>query len=164
MDARVVTVVTRSIEAAIFDGDALLERACELIVDASQAGASWIIFPEAYLPGGPAWLLYGLDDAACPHELRAAALANAIAIPGDVSDRLCRVAQRSRVAVAMGLVERDDGTCYNSLLIIDAQGRICGHYRAAPGAGRLRRWSPVADTITAHTGQAHSQQDWAGGI
>jgi predicted amidohydrolase len=142
----------------------LLERACELIVDAGRAGAGWIIFPEAYLPGAPAWLWHGPDGDAGARELRALVRASAIVVPGDISDRLCRVAQRSRVSVAIGLVERDDITCYNSLLIIDAHGRICGHYRATLGPiSQGYRWSPAACSITTQSGQT-AQQDWAGGI
>jgi len=150
-------------EVTILDSEALLERACELIVDAGQAGARWIIFPEAYLPGGPAWLWRGLDGEAGARELHTAALARAIVIPGAISDRLCRVAQRSGVGVAIGLVEREGSACYSSLLIIDAQGRICGHYRKPPGAAQQHCWSLVAGALAAGE-PAQAPQVWAGGI
>lgn len=53
MESVMVMVVGQPTELAVFDLDVRLERACELIVDAGQAGAQWIIFPEAYLPGAP---------------------------------------------------------------------------------------------------------------
>jgi|GEM_PF-1871325 len=166
MGTAVVTVVAQHAETIVFDRDALLERACELIVDAGQAGAGWIIFPELYLPGAPAWLWSGPDDGLA-NELQALALTYAVVIPSDVSDRLCRVEQRSRVGVAMGLVERDNGTCYNSLLIINAEGRICGHYRVPLEAGSQQRpWTPVNSSILLPSERLHSTKDWTnvGGI
>jgi predicted amidohydrolase len=161
MDSALVRVVAQPVELAVFDPEARLERACELIVDAGQAGAQWIIFPEAYLPGVPAWLwsVPYADTITC--ELRALVLAAAVVIPGAVSDRLCRVAQRSRVGVTIGVVERGNGACYNSLLLIDAHGRICGHYRSMLNAAT---WNPVSDTTPMQVEQGHAQQEWAGGI
>src|SRR5690349_13023397 len=124
MDTTMIMVVGQDAELAVFDLDARLERACELIVDAGQAGAQWIIFPEAYLPGAPVWLWSGPYSDALARELQAMALAAAVVIPGAISDRLCRVVQRSRVGVTIGLVEREAGACYNSRLFIDAVGRI----------------------------------------
>jgi len=60
MNAATVMVVAQPAELTVFAPDAHLERACELIVDAGQAGAAWIVFPETYLPGAPAWLWFGL--------------------------------------------------------------------------------------------------------
>jgi nitrilase len=164
MDSALVMVVAQPAEMAVFDRDARVERACELIVDAGQAGAGWIIFPEAYLPGAPAWLWSGPRGDALGQALHALALTYSVVIPGPVSDRLCRVAQRSGVGVAMGVIERDNGTCYNSLLIIDAHGCIGGHYRAALSPASQQGWSPVASTTTMQVEQARALQDWAGGI
>jgi len=112
-------------------GHSALERACELIVDASGAGARWVVFPEAFLPGYPAWVwsfALGADDPL--GELRADLFAEAVAIPSDTTDRLCRVAQRSHINVVIGLVERAEAMLYSTLLVIDAHGRLIGRYRA----------------------------------
>lgn len=37
------------------DRAATLEKACELIVDASHAGARLVVFPAAFIPGYPVW-------------------------------------------------------------------------------------------------------------
>jgi nitrilase len=148
MDSAMVMVVGQPAELMAFDPDARLERACELIVDAGQAGAHWIFFPEAYLPGGPAWLWAVPHGDALSHELHALAFAAAIALPGAVSDRLHRVAQRSRVGVIIGVVEPDNDTCYNSLLFIDPAGRICGHYRAPLVCSNQQRWIPISRTVS----------------
>ena len=141
-------------EPGLLERGARLERACELIVDAGRAGAGWLIFPEAYLPGAPAWLWAAPQAGALAAELRA--LADAVEVPSATTERLCRVAQRSRVGVAIGLIERAGDVCYSSLLLIAAQGRICGHLRSA-----LPAWSLVAsDTTPAEP----AWPAWAGGI
>jgi predicted amidohydrolase len=148
MEKVTVMVVGQPAELMAFASDARLERACELIVDAGQAGAHWICFPEAYLPGAPAWLWSIPHGDATAGVLHAMALAYAVVIPGAVSDRLCRVAQRSRVGVIIGVVERDNDTCYNSLLFIDPAGRICDHYRVPLDHGNQQRWTPVSRTVS----------------
>jgi nitrilase len=156
-----IMVVAQPQELAVFDPDAHLERACELIVDAGQAGAQWVIFPEAYLPGAPAWLWAVPHNDALAHELHALRLAAGITVPGAVCDRLCRFAQRSQVGVAIGLVERDIDTCYNSLLFIDAHGRICGRYRSMLSATSR---SSVVATVPMQMKQMPVQPEWIGGI
>lgn len=165
MDNALVMLVAQPAELTAFDLDARLERACELIVDAGQAKAGWIIFPEAYLPGGPAWLWSSLHGDTNAHALHALALAAGVVIPGEVSDRLCRVAQRSRVGVAIGLVEHDNDSYYSSLLFIDGHGRICAHYRATLSSmSPQQSWSLVASTTAMLMGKIDVQQAWAGGI
>jgi len=162
-----VVMVVQPTEMAFFGGDMLLERACELIVDAGKAGAGWVVFPETYLPGGPAWLWHGPAGDVLARELYASALARAVVIPGDVSDRLCRVARRSQVAVAIGLVERDNTSCYSTMLFIDAAGRIRAHYRASLDVGgQQRRWISVSRTVSLPGERLYSPEDWTnvGGI
>jgi predicted amidohydrolase len=165
MHSAMVMVVAQPAELVDFDPDARLERACELIVDAGQAGAGWIVFPETYLPGAPAWIWSVPHGDALARDLHSIALAHAVVIPGAISERLCRVAQRSRVCVAIGVVERDNESCYSSLLLIDAHGRICGHNRAALSSTSTQQsWSPVASTTMMLMEQAQAQPEWARGI
>jgi nitrilase len=149
------------------DRDSALERACEIIVDAGLAGARWAVFPEAFIPGYPAWVW-----AMCPNDdplldaLHAEMLAGAVHVPGDVTDRLCRVAQRAQVNIAVGVIERDDAasgaTCYNTLLFIDTRGRIIGKYRNALSNGAARLvWIPSEVDLKAHEERATSH---VGGI
>jgi predicted amidohydrolase len=130
--------------AAVPSDDSALERACEMIVDAGHAGARWAIFPTGYIPGYPDWV-WAIGPAAGPSldALRAEAWAGAVCIPSDITDRLCAVAQRARVNVAIGLIERDDAagaSYFNTVLVIDRHGQIVGTYRALlsdPAAPRV---------------------------
>ncbi len=138
------TVAVAQAAPVFLDRAASLEKACELIVDAGQAGARLIVFPAAFIPGYPVWVwTTPPGNVLALNELYFEWLANAVSIPSEVTDRLCRIAQRARINVVMGLNERSmegsGAACYNTLLYIDAQGQILGKHRALvlSGAERL---------------------------
>jgi nitrilase len=158
-------IVTAQAVPTPLDQHAALEWACELIVDAGQAGAQWVIFPQAAIPSYPDWV-WAVRPGGDPllDELHAAALAGTVPIPGDVIDRLCRVAQRARINVLIGVIEREaasGGTAYyHALLVIDAAGRMPGRYRwhiAASGASLV--WLPGDGSASAHPEQQHQAQE-----
>jgi predicted amidohydrolase len=136
--------------------DSTLEQVCERIVDAGLAGARWVIFPEGCLPGYPAWvwaLHSGIDLQL--DRLRAEVLDNAVRIPSDTTDRLCGVAQRAQVNVAVGVIEReetDNHVALNStVLFISAQGIIVGRYRAPLAREATQRmWIPAEAEAAIH--------------
>lgn len=130
--------------------DSALEQACERIVDAGLAGAGWAIFPEGCIPGYPIWVwMVHPSDHPLLGALRAEAMANTVQVPSAVADRLCSVAQRAQVNVAIGVIERadadDEAACYNTLLFIDTQGRLIGRYRTpCVSAAASPTWIPAA--------------------
>ena len=149
-----LVVAAAPVASDLLDRDAALERACEQIVDAGEAGARWIVFPEAAIPGFPPWILsIRRSDDPLLDELYAEATVYAVSIPSDLTDRLCRFAQRAQINVLIGLLEcaadANGTTIYNTRLVIDAQGRILGRYRApiAAGAGPLV-WTPGSGALT----------------
>jgi predicted amidohydrolase len=158
-------IATGEAVPTLLDQHAALEWACEVIVDAGQAGAHWIIFPQAAIPSYPDWVwTIRPGDDPLLDELRAAALAGAVPVPGDMIDRLCRVAQRARINVVIGLIERESasgGTAYyHTLLAIDAAGRVLGRYRWHIAAGVARPvWLPGDGSASAHREQQRQAQD-----
>jgi nitrilase len=151
------TVAVAQAAPVFLDRAASLEKACELIVDAGLAGARLIVFPTAFIPGYPAWIwAIPPGEAKVFNELYAGWLTNAVSVPGEATDRLCRIAQRARINVVMGLNERSTegscATCYNTLLYIDAQGQILGKHRSLvlSGAERLVWAQGDASTLQVH--------------
>jgi predicted amidohydrolase len=129
------TIVTVGHGLILSARDSALEQVCERIVDAGLVGARWVIFPEGCIPGYPTWVWAVCSgDNPLLGALHTEALANAVSIPSDVTDRLCRVAQRAQINVVVGVIERDvtdqGTTFYNTLLCIDAHGQMVGTYRA----------------------------------
>jgi len=81
--------------AVFLDGQRTLEKACELIAEAGRARARLIAFPEAFIPTYPDWVwAVPPGEEGLLNDLYAELLANAVTIPSDVTDRLCRAAQR----------------------------------------------------------------------
>ncbi len=119
-------VAVTQVAPVFLDRSATLEKACELIVDAGQAGARLIVFPTAFIPGYRVWI-WNIQpgEKSLLNELYGQLLANAVSIPSESTDRLCRIAQRARINVVMGMSERDTEstgtTCYNTLLSLSTR-------------------------------------------
>jgi nitrilase len=81
---------------------------------------------------------------------------NSISIPGPETARLCEVAAECRIAVAIGVNERNteasDGTLFNTLLYIGPDGAILGaHRKLVPTAGERLVWGQGAEaTLDVH--------------
>jgi predicted amidohydrolase len=114
-----------------FDREASTEKACQLIEEAAQKGATFAAFGETWLPGYPFFHRYPLLSPLWKQAV-AAYLANGVEIPSPTTDRLCKAARRAGIDVAIGLVELDArtrGTVYCTLLFIGREGNILGRHR-----------------------------------
>ena len=115
-----------------FDAEACVDKAVRLIGDAAASGAKVILFPEAFVVGYPKGLGYGLvvgaRDAAGREEFRIY-LDAAIIVPGPQTLRLGEAAAAHRAYVVIGVIERDGGTCYCTVLFFGPDGRLLGKHR-----------------------------------
>jgi predicted amidohydrolase len=114
----------------LFDREAATEKACRLIEEASEKGATLAAFGETWLGGYP-FFAFGRQG---PLYWQAAAeyLANAVEIPSPTTDRLCSAARSAGIDVVIGVVELDPrtrGTVYCTLLFIGRDGDILGRHR-----------------------------------
>jgi nitrilase len=115
-----------------FDTAACVDKAVALIGEAATMGAKVIVFPEAFIAGYPKGLNYGLvvgaRDAAGREEFRLY-LESAIEVPGPQTQRLGEAAAESQAYVVMGVIERDGGTCYCTVLFFGPDGTLLGKHR-----------------------------------
>ncbi len=128
------------------DRERTIEKACALVREAASRGARLVVFPEAFVPGYPIWTWFvpprnTMDLREAYAELHA----NAVAIPGPDTERLCDAAREARAAVAIGVNERNveasDATLFNTLLYIGPEGRILGrHRKLIPTGGERLIW------------------------
>lgn len=116
----------------LFDMEACVDKAVTLINEASNAGAKVIVFPEAFIPGYPKGLNYGLvvgaRDAAGREEFRLYFDA-AIEVPGPQTQRLGEAAASAGSYVVIGVIEREHGTLYCTALFFSPDGQLRGKHR-----------------------------------
>src|SRR4051794_35571636 len=83
-----------------FDRDAATEKACHLIEEAAQQGATLAAFGETWLGGYP-FFAWAPSTGASWWRAMAEYLANAVEIPSPTTDRLCAAARRAGIDVVI---------------------------------------------------------------
>lgn len=119
-----------------FDQDASTDKACQLIGEAGTQGATLAAFGESWLPGYPFFVWGPMKESVATEYL-----ANAVDIPGPITDRLCEAACQAKIDVVIGVAERDantHGTVYCTLLFIGSDGTILGRHRKLKPTHRER--------------------------
>jgi predicted amidohydrolase len=120
------------------DAEKSLEKALKLIEKAIKKGAELVVFGETWFTGYPAWIDHCPDVARWNHgpvkKVYARMLANSIRVPGKELAHLQKLAATHKVVIVLGANETTDsgignGTIYNSLLIINADGQLANHHR-----------------------------------
>ncbi len=115
-----------------FDTEACVDKAVRLTADAAATGAKVVLFPEAFIAGYPKGLSYGLvvgaRDPVGREEFRLY-LDAAIEVPGIHTLRLGEAAAAAGVYLVMGVIERELGTCYCTVLFFGPDGSLLGKHR-----------------------------------
>lgn len=112
-----------------------IERAVELMAQAAEEGSRLIVFPEAWLPGYPTfvWRLSPGADMAKTDELYALSQANSVDLSKDDLAPVKEAAKEHGMVVVIGHQELDGAvsgsTLFNSVAIIDADGRMLNNHR-----------------------------------
>ncbi len=144
---RTVVVAAAQIAPEFLDRARTVEKACDAIAEAGRHGASLVVFPEVFLSGYPDWVwLVPNSRGAELGALYTALWENAVSVPDEATEALCRAARDAGVHVAMGMNERNGeasgASLYNSVLFIDDQGRIAGvHRKLMPTGGERLVWA-----------------------
>ena len=126
---------------------ATIEKACELIKQASSQGAKLVVFPEAFIPGYPDWVwLLPPSKKAMISDLYRELLANSIVIPDEFTEKLCKAAKQAGIYLTIGVNERNseasNSSVFNTLLYIGHDGEILGkHRKLIPTGGERLMWS-----------------------
>jgi nitrilase len=141
----------------VFDRGATLHKTNKLLAEAAGKGAQLVLFPEAFVSGYPKGLdfgarlgmrfPYGRDDFLRYFE-------SAVEVPGEATSVLGQAAKEQGVYLVIGVIERDGGTLYCTVLFFSPQGQLLGkHRKLMPTAMERLVWGfgdgstmPVFDT------------------
>ena len=112
------------------DREASIDKACALIEDAAELGASLAVFGESWVSGYASFARH-IGHPKMEEALQRFIL-NGVEVPSPATDALCRAAARAGIDVAIGIAERDSvthGSIYCTLLFIGREGRVLGKHR-----------------------------------
>ena len=131
-DARSVRVAVVQAGSIPFDTNACVDKAVSLAREAGGMGARVVVFPEAFIAGYPKGLSYGLvvgaRDPRGREEFRLY-LESAIEVPGPETARLGEAAAAAGAYLVIGVIERERGTCYCTVLFFGPDGALLGKHR-----------------------------------
>jgi len=123
-------VAAMHVSPVFLDSEKTTDKACSLIEEAASAGASLVVFPEAFVPSFPIW--GSLRAPAFNHDYFRRLAANAIHVPGPEVRRIAEVARRRNIIVSIGINEGTTasvGCLWNTNLLIGSDGRLLNHHR-----------------------------------
>ncbi len=141
----------------VFNREATVEKVNSLVNRAAQKGAKLVVFPEAFVSGYPKGLDFGArmgfrtpkgrEDFKRYYE-------SAVDVPGPACEALGKTARDAKVFLVIGVIEREAGTLYCTVLFFSPEGRLMGkHRKLMPTAMERLVWGfgdgstlPVFDT------------------
>ncbi len=119
----------------LLDKKKTISATVSFIGEAAAAGASLIVFPEAYIPGYPAWIwrLRPGVDGALTGELHAKLRENSVDLASTDLDPVREAAAKHRATVVLGINERDSEfsgtTLFNTVIVIGPDGKMLNRHR-----------------------------------
>src|SRR5258708_28295871 len=140
-----------------FDRARTLDKLGRLVAQAARDGAERAVFPEAFVSAYPKGMDFGAVVGRRTHEGREhfrRYFESAIEVPGPDVDRMAKMARDHRLHLLVGVIEREGGTLYCTVLFFAGDGTFLGkHRKLMPTAAERLVWGfcgastlPVFDT------------------
>ena len=146
-----------------FDRERSLAKLERLVAEAAGEGAQLAVFPEAFISAYPKGLDFGAvvgnrTEAGRDHFRRY--FESAIEVPGPDVERIAAAAREHSIHLAVGVIERDGGTLYCTVLLFGPEAGYLGkHRKLMPTAAERLVWGfgdgstlPVIDTPLGRVG------------
>ncbi|XP_037033290.1 bifunctional nitrilase/nitrile hydratase NIT4A-like isoform X2 [Bradysia coprophila] len=141
--------------SVILDVDKTVEKLEKYAKEAADNGAKLVLFPEAFISCYPRGTNFGEG-----REKFRKYWESSVDIPGPVVDKLSKIAEENKIHLVTGVIERDEGTLYCSVIFFDDTGKYLGkHRKLIPTAAERLVWGrgdgstmPVFDTAVGKIG------------
>jgi nitrilase len=165
MTQSTVRVAVVQASPVAFDRECTLTKVRSLAQDAAGRGARLVVFPEAFVSAYPRGMSFGAvigNRSAEGREWYRRYWESSVDVPGAAVDVLADVARESAIHLAIGVIERDGGTLYCTVLFFAPNGDYLGkHRKLIPTASERLVWGqgdgstmPVFDTAVGRIGAA----------
>jgi len=125
----------------VFDRASTLTKIHELTEEAAGTGARLVVFPEAFLSAYPKGLDFGARVGMRSAEGRDAFrryFDSAVDVPGPATEALANTARTLDVHLVVGIIEREIGTLYCTVLFFAPNGALLGKHRKVMPTGMER--------------------------
>ena len=134
MEGKDKTVRVAVVQAApvIMDRQGTLEKALGLMEDCGREHARIVVFPEAFIPAYPRGLTFGAVVGSRSPEGRKdfrRYFENSVEVPSETTLALGEAAKKYGAYLVMGVIEREGGTLYCTILYFGPDGRLLGKHR-----------------------------------
>ncbi len=147
----------------LFDRERTLRKVKSLVAEAARQGARLVVFPEAFVSAYPRGLDFGAvvgSRSEAGREQFRRYWESSVDVPGSAVEALARTAKRCGVYLVIGVIERDRGTLYCTVLFFSPKGEYLGkHRKVMPTASERLVWGfgdgstmPVFDTALGRIG------------
>ena len=154
--------------SVLYDTQATLAKLMRLAGEAAAEGAKLIVFPEAFVGGYPKGVTFGAHvGSRSPdgRDLFRRYFESAIEVRGPETNAIGETAAKLRVHLVTGVIERDGGTLYCTVLHHDDRGRLAGRRRKLmPTASERLIWGmgdgSTLDVVATPVGRVGSVICW----
>ena len=127
-----------------FERERTLAKVGALTAEAASRGAQLVVFPEAFVSAYPRGLSFGAvvgDRTREGREEYRRYWESSIDVPGPTVETLADIATRHNVHLVIGVIERDGGTLYCTVLFFGSDGSYLGkHRKLMPTASERLIW------------------------
>jgi nitrilase len=137
------TLAAAQVQPVYHDKEATIEKACDWVERAADAGADLVAFPETFVPGYPYWR----RAVSIPRwtELMVDLQKESLSVGDPALEVLRKTIDEANVHVCLGATELDDRggseTCYNTMFWFDRDGRLVRrHRKLMPTHGERTIW------------------------
>jgi nitrilase len=159
-----MTTITNPFKVAVvqaasvaFDRERTLDKVHSLATEAASIGARLVLFPEAFVSAYPRGLDFGAVVGSRTEDGRRdfqRYWESSVDVPGPAVDQLARTARANSIYLVIGVIERERGTLYCTVLFFAPDGAYLGkHRKLMPTASERLVWGfgdgstmPVYDT------------------
>jgi nitrilase len=125
----------------VFDRERTIDKVGDLAADAARQGAKLVVFPEAFVSAYPRDLDFGAVVGSRTEDGREdfrRYWESSVDVPGPAVDRLGDVARTNDIYLVIGVIERDGGTLYCTVLYFAPDGAFLGKHRKLMPTGAER--------------------------